>query len=555
MNNVRQGPYQCSDTSQQRVELINCELLKLLQTLSTSNDYQGIQSCRTVTAAGSWGSIGDNITEVQWYKTNGTNPVYLATTYYNETLQGLVTGITSSNSGPCSSLTGTVDVQTAAGQYVSAKVTDGTNIASVRNTGSNDSLNVAITDASGNQITSFGGGTQYAEGTVNATPTGTVALWKAAGNTLESVSSSNPLPITVISGANLLGAASAALQTAGNISLSSIDGKIPALGQALNAASVPVVLTASQFTTLTPPAAITGFATSTNQTNASQKTQIVDGSGSVIASTSNALNVAIVSGGGSGGTASSFGSAFPATGTAAGFLNSAGTNMAAGNLDGSGFLKVNASSSSFAAATGFSVPVSASYGAVNVAGTLRGITGAAPSGSIFAMQIDEASIAGTTKSVNNGTTDAGTTRVTISSDSTGQVKLAAGAATIGALTANQSVNLTQLAGSAVGVGRLGSAAAAFRVVLAGTSTATPTNVAASATSVTALASNTARAGATFFNDSTSLCYIQFGAAASSTSYVAQIQPSGYYEVPFGYAGSISASWTTATGNMRVMELS
>lgn len=44
-------------------------------------------------------------------------------------------------------------------------------------------------------------------------------------------------------------------------SLSSLDGKAPALGQALAAASVPVVLPAAQITTLTPPAAITGFLT------------------------------------------------------------------------------------------------------------------------------------------------------------------------------------------------------------------------------------------------------------------------------------------------------
>lgn len=41
---------------------------------------------------------------------------------------------------------------------------------------------------------------------------------------------------------------------------------IPAQGQALAAASVPVVLTAAQITTLTPPAAITGFGTAANQT-------------------------------------------------------------------------------------------------------------------------------------------------------------------------------------------------------------------------------------------------------------------------------------------------
>lgn len=57
------------------------------------------------------------------------------------------------------------------------------------------------------------------------------------------------------------GAATAAHQTAGNSSLTSIDGKLPALGQALAAASVPVVLPAAQLSTLTPPAAITGFLT------------------------------------------------------------------------------------------------------------------------------------------------------------------------------------------------------------------------------------------------------------------------------------------------------
>lgn len=52
-------------------------------------------------------------------------------------------------------------------------------------------------------------------------------------------------------------------QDTGNTLLASIDSKLPALGQALAAASVPVVLTAAQLSTLTPPAAITGFATET----------------------------------------------------------------------------------------------------------------------------------------------------------------------------------------------------------------------------------------------------------------------------------------------------
>lgn len=54
-------------------------------------------------------------------------------------------------------------VRTQTDGDVVVKVTDGTLTATVRNTGTNDSLNVAIVDAAGNQITSFTGGTQYAE--------------------------------------------------------------------------------------------------------------------------------------------------------------------------------------------------------------------------------------------------------------------------------------------------------------------------------------------------------------------------------------------------------
>lgn len=49
------------------------------------------------------------------------------------------------------------------------KLTDGSLTASIRDTGSNDSLNVAIVDASGNQVTSFGSAaTQYTEDAASA---------------------------------------------------------------------------------------------------------------------------------------------------------------------------------------------------------------------------------------------------------------------------------------------------------------------------------------------------------------------------------------------------
>lgn len=62
----------------------------------------------------------------------------------------------------------------------------------------------------------------------------------------------------------LSGDATAALQTAANINLASLDTKTPVLGQAASAGSTPVVLPAAQITALTPPAN-TGYATSTLQ--------------------------------------------------------------------------------------------------------------------------------------------------------------------------------------------------------------------------------------------------------------------------------------------------
>lgn len=73
------------------------------------------------------------------------------------------------------------------------------------------------------------------------------------------------------------GAATSAKQDTEISSLASIDGKLPAQGQALAAASVPVVLTAAQVTTLTPPAAITGFATSAKQDTGNTSLASIDG--------------------------------------------------------------------------------------------------------------------------------------------------------------------------------------------------------------------------------------------------------------------------------------
>jgi hypothetical protein len=85
-------------------------------------------------------------------------------------------------------------------------------------------------------------------------------------------------------------------------------------------------------------------------------------------------------------------------------------------------------------------------------------------------------------------------------------------------------------------------------------TSTLSNVAGSATSVTVLSANTARLGATFYNDSSAIAYLKLGATASTTSFTVKMFQDEYYELPFGYVDVVDCIWDSATGNMRVNEL-
>lgn len=75
------------------------------------------------------------------------------------------------------------------------QLTDGTDFASILDLTNNDALAVAIVDGSGNQITSFGGGTQYTEGDTDTTITGTAMMWEDTSDTLRAVSAAKPLPV------------------------------------------------------------------------------------------------------------------------------------------------------------------------------------------------------------------------------------------------------------------------------------------------------------------------------------------------------------------------
>ena len=86
------------------------------------------------------------------------------------------------------------------------------------------------------------------------------------------------------------------------------------------------------------------------------------------------------------------------------------------------------------------------------------------------------------------------------------------------------------------------------------STPAQSSVAGSASSVSLLASNANRLGATITNDSSATLYVKLGATASTTSYTVKLVQDAYYEVPYGYTGAIDGIWSSATGNARITEL-
>jgi hypothetical protein len=114
-------------------------------------------------------------------------------------------------------------------------------------------------------------------------------------STLPISAASLPLPTGASTNAELVTINStlgSPFQAGGSIGNSSfgISGSLPAGSNAIGSVSVSNFPATQAISAASLPLP-TGAATSANQTNASQKTQIVDGSGNVIASTSNALNV------------------------------------------------------------------------------------------------------------------------------------------------------------------------------------------------------------------------------------------------------------------------
>jgi len=85
-----------------------------------------------------------------------------------------------------------------------------------------------------------------------------------------------------------------------------------------------------------------------------------------------------------------------------------------------------------------------------------------------------------------------------------------------------------------------------------------TQVAASGSAGTILAANAARAGATFSNTDTGNLFLYLSAIGTVTTskYTVKLVPGAYYELPNGYRGIVTGIWDTAgSGSCNVTELS
>jgi hypothetical protein len=304
--------------------------------------------------------------------------------------------------------------------------------------------------------------------------------------------------------------------------LSTLNTKTPALGQATMANSSPVVIASNQsavpvsgtFWQATQPVSAaslplpTGAAQDSTLTGGTTKainrggakggTSAMDITGSSIDADHNALDVYIRGGAAAGGTSSSFSSAFPASGTAAGFTD--GTNMVPGKVmttapgasDPGLVVRIaggSASDPTSVSATGAAVPAKADYVGMNVGGNLTGMTGTAnglkvdgsavtqpvsgtfwqatqPVSGTFWQATQPVSIAATVNTSDSHTTAAAPLACRLSDGSAFLSTLAVTQSGSWSLAANQSTNVAQINGVTPLMGAGNTGTGSMRVTIA-----------------------------------------------------------------------------------------
>jgi hypothetical protein len=353
-----------------------------------------------------------------------------------------------------------------------------------------NALNVSIVDGSGDQITSFGGGTQYAvDAALGANPTGTLtvairddalsALTPVEGDAVGvRVDASGALWVIPSGTVTVSGTVTANLSATDNAVLDAIQAAVEIIDNAISGSEMQVDIVSS-----TLPS---GASTSANQTTIIGHLDGVETLlGTIDADTGTIADAFVVNGG--------------ATGKGVIVQGNDGSGRREVKVDGSGRVHVNVDSSV--------IPTGAATSAnqTTIIGHLDGVE-TSLSAIQTAVQLIDNAISGNEMQVDV------------------VAALPTGTNTIGVVI-NERV-----------------------------STATLSNVSGSASSVQLLASTAGRKGASFHNDSTAVAYVKFGTTASTTSFTVKMNPDAHYELPQPvFTGKIDCIWAAANGAMRITE--
>ena len=413
---------------------------------------------------------------------------------------------------------------------------DGTvSIAAVGTNGSaipTSSIEIGVKDGSGNLQPVIQG---------QATMAASLPVVISSNQSAVPASQSGTWNVTNVSGTVSLptGASTAANQTTGNTSLASIDGKTPALGSTTMSGSVPVTLATdmlpiantsilySSITNANYDITCAGYTTVTIQSigGFTTATFTIKGSndGTNFVNLANCFNLINQSTGAVYTNASIFlvvpCGGFKVVRCVATSVTGGPPNLQFTAANGANLTSVYSPSAAQFLATA-NIKDSNGNNLLQGQQTMANSLGVTIASNQSNVPANIAQINGVTPLMGNGVTGTGSLRVTLASDTSSNTNPLLTAETVA-------------------------------------TTSAVTSVASSASTVSLLALNASRKGATFFNDSSTTLYLKLGATASLTSFTVQIPGGGYYELPFGkiYTGAIDGIWSAANGNVRITELS
>lgn len=346
------------------------------------------------------------------------------------------------------------------------------------------------------------------------------------------------------------GAATSALQTTGNTSLSSIDTKLPAKGQATMTNSLPVVLASNQ----TPipisdnagSITVDGSVSLTGTPNVSVTSSALP-TGAATEATVSALNAKF----------NSQGQKTMAASTPVVLASDQSAIPVIGNIvvtDGAQETTLSAINTKTPSLVSGRVPVDGSAVTQPVSAASLPLPSGAATSALQTTGNTSLSNIDTKFPAKGQNTMVNSLPVVIASNQSAIPVSLSGAATETTLSSINTKTPTLVSGRVPVDG----SAVTQPVEFASPGSATLTNVSTSTTSVQLLAASS-RKGACIANDSSAILYIKFGSTATTTSYTVALAPAvagipSYYEVHKDYSGRIDGVLSTGTGVARITVL-